>query len=761
MFFNDFKLGKYRDLMFAILLFLVLDLGVLFFNVYASYQIERDVTRINLAGYQRALSQSMEKSVFSLQQEKRDNLPLDNSLKELSQSTQQFDSALIELKAGHIENPLFSLFGLNTIAIAKAADAVTPVWAEFKAPLKPLLTGSAFTTEEIASAATAIKATNGRLLETSNALVTEVQLAADIKAQSMRWIQLTAILLALANFIYILFKFLRQLGEADQTTDSARKQTSDILSTVDEGLMLVDAQGKIGSQMSSAVHTLFERQVLAGEDFKRVIAEKVSHERADDIEMYINLLFDPKVKPALLVQLDPMKEVEIESTSALALNGKRYLNFNLRQLREEDLITGLLVTIFDVTAQVKLARELANTQSAAKSDVEDLLRVFEQEPATMQEFLTVSKRKLNQLNESMRTVGKTPSSYKALIKSTTILIHGIKGESAALNLEGVSRQSHAMEDTLVELLKKPDLTGEDLIHVVYELSQVQEQIERIERLFMRIASNPQLSAPQTLSSPLPNPTPAPKTTPVLTDLPVLKQTVSPGVKPTDTAPFAAHEVAPADVGKPPFSAARVLENKGTSNGLAPITMMFSANTPPLEEMANNLNALASTVGQSLNKAIQFTHSIDAIMPSGLMLRALREVLPQLVRNSVVHGIESHEKRASLGKPAAGALELRIIKVSNELTEVSLQDDGCGITVEGIRKRLVSMNVDVSNMSQTQILQSIFEPQFSTADAVTEHAGRGVGLSLVKEVLEKAGAKLKVNTRAGQSTQFVIQFGNGL
>ena len=192
--------------------------------------------------------------------------------------------------------------------------------------------------------------------------------------------------------------------------------------------------------------------------------------------------------------------------------------------------------------------------------------------------------------------------------------------------------------------------------------------------------------------------------------------------------------------------------------LNPATAMFAGNLPPLEELSNNLKTLATEVAKSLNKTVKLHHSIEAVMPSGMMLRVLREVLPQLVRNSVVHGIESSFERIAAGKPEQGQLELTMVKRSKDVTEVSLKDDGRGITVDSIAQRLKDMGVDTEGMNPGQILQHIFNPEFSTAIHVTEHAGRGVGLAVVKEALEKAGAKLKVNTRPGQSTEFVIHFG---
>ncbi len=738
--FSQFNFKKYRPLVISVLIFLAIDLGVLIFNVYATYQIERDTVRLIKAGEQTKLAESIAKSVFSLEQTKKDNLSLSNSLTELRQSVTAFDANDKQIKSDALDSPVFALFGLERYAVTNAANAVDPIWKELKTGLAPLIDSASVGAEfaDISNAKTQVLSTNTRLQKALGDLVHETDEAAVIKAQSMRWVQLGAIAIALLNFLHILFRFLRQLNTADQAADTARQETTDILNTVNEGLMLIDSKGKIGSQMSGAVHELLGRTVQPNEDFRRLIGSLVSPERADEIEIYINLLFDPKVKPALLVQLDPMKEVEIisnsVSNSATALNGHRFLSFNLTQLRENNQINGLLVTAFDVTNKVKLERELSSSQSEAKADVEDLLRVFEQEPATMREFLSVTKQKLSQLNEAMRTVGKTPAAYKALLNSTANLIHGVKGESAALSLTGVSRQAHTMENGLTGLLRQTQVTGEDLIPVVYELSRVQEQVERIERLFQRIMGTERLASPIRAAVAPINTAAANKKlldppTQLMSEVPVLKQTVS---------------------------AAQVLAQE--SGALSPITMMFAENVPPLEEMASNLNKLALKVGDSLDKKIAFKHTIDAVQPSAAMLRVLREVLPQLVRNSVVHGVEIPMERLSANKPVEGQLQLTIRKVSDSVNEVSLKDDGRGISVDTVRNRLQEMKVDISMLSNAQILAYIFEPQFSTARNVTEHGGRGVGLALVKDVLENAGARLKVNTCLGASTEFVIQFG---
>ena len=87
-------LGKYRDLLLAILLFIVLDLGILFFNFFASIQLERDASRINTAGELRMLTQQITKSLLTLQIETRDGLLVQTSMAQLGQGTAAFNQGL-------------------------------------------------------------------------------------------------------------------------------------------------------------------------------------------------------------------------------------------------------------------------------------------------------------------------------------------------------------------------------------------------------------------------------------------------------------------------------------------------------------------------------------------------------------------------------------------------------------------------------------------------------------------------------------------
>jgi two-component system chemotaxis sensor kinase CheA len=670
-------IGKYRDLLFAILLFIILDIGILLFNFFASMQLERDASRINSAGELRMLTQQITKSLLTLQMEKKSELPIQTSMAQLGQGHVGFVKSLAAIKGSMGQDIEFTAFGLNPDDLRDATRKLEKEWGPLDEALRPVIVAIEPGTEEVEIAVNKAVARNIRLMALCDDLASGIESAANTKTTRMRQIQVLAIVLALINFVYIVFKFLRRLNASDEVAEAARRETEDILNTVTEGLLLVRADGKLGGQFSASVPKLFMRQVRPGDDFRALLEGMLSPERASEARSYLDLMFDPKVKPALLSQLDPLRDVEVTPLTG-SRGSKKFLSFQMTQVREEGVVKELLVTVFDVTQKVQLERELVATQEAARSDVEDLIRVLEHEPVLLQDFLVGARARLADLNQAMREVGRRPQAYLELVQEAARLVHSIKGEGAALSLMAVSRQAHLMENTLSPLLRRPDLSGEDLIPVVLELSRVQEQVERLYRVFERMGK---LAGTDAIEGP------------------------------------------------------RVVE-----------------------AMIENLRSLAQRVAESLSKEVRLTtHIVDASIPLEIT-HVLREALPQLIRNAVVHGIETPEERVGSGKPAMGELRLEIGRGHDGRLQVTLSDDGRGIEVPAVRQRVAQLRPDADSLTDSQLLGFIFDQNFSTATEVTEHAGRGVGLALVRQIVEKAGAKLRVMTQPRSYTRFILQFG---
>jgi len=137
-----------------------------------------------------------------------------------------------------------------------------------------------------------------------------------------------------------------------------------------------------------------------------------------------------------------------------------------------------------------------------------------------------------------------------------------------------------------------------------------------------------------------------------------------------------------------------------------------------------------------------------------LLEAVRDPLTHLIRNSIDHGIEDPAERVAAGKPAEGTLTLRAYHESGQVV-IEITDDGRGLDAERIgqvalQRGVVSPEV-LARMSPREVFDLIFRAGFSTASAVSNVSGRGVGMDVVRSNIERIGGTVDLTSQAGQGT----------
>jgi two-component system chemotaxis sensor kinase CheA len=180
---------------------------------------------------------------------------------------------------------------------------------------------------------------------------------------------------------------------------------------------------------------------------------------------------------------------------------------------------------------------------------------------------------------------------------------------------------------------------------------------------------------------------------------------------------------------------------------------------PVDQLFRRFPRMVRDVSRQCGREVELDISgQDTDLDKGI-LDAIAEPLTHLVRNAVSHGIETPEERRKLGKPAQGVIRLNAYHHGNQVV-VEVSDDGRGIDAQKIRAKAIELGMttpeEAARLSETEILDFIFRPGFSTAEQVTEVSGRGVGMDVVQSVLHRLKASVSLETHLGRGTTFRLK-----
>jgi two-component system, chemotaxis family, sensor kinase CheA len=189
-----------------------------------------------------------------------------------------------------------------------------------------------------------------------------------------------------------------------------------------------------------------------------------------------------------------------------------------------------------------------------------------------------------------------------------------------------------------------------------------------------------------------------------------------------------------------------IEDEVLSVRLLPAAMLF----PPLERLVRDL-------GQQLGKQVRLITLGGGVGIDRKILEGLRDPLMHMIRNAVDHGLEIPVVRQEFNKPAEGTITLSV-NSSGGMVTLNLSDDGHGMDANRILKKAEEKGIIQSALSYDPklALDLIFEPGFSTAAAVTDVSGRGVGMDVVRQNIRALSGTVSVQSQLGAGSHFVMR-----
>jgi two-component system chemotaxis sensor kinase CheA len=180
------------------------------------------------------------------------------------------------------------------------------------------------------------------------------------------------------------------------------------------------------------------------------------------------------------------------------------------------------------------------------------------------------------------------------------------------------------------------------------------------------------------------------------------------------------------------------------------------NEQSLNEFIESLKKMTEDISAELLKKIKF-YSENKLTEDPPFLKDLKNPIIHLLRNAIDHGIEDRFERISNGKDETGKVILKLSKQNKEY-KIEIFDDGEGINFNRIKKIAVKKGYlkEDADVPNNKLLSLLFTPGFSTSKEVTDLSGRGVGLDVVKDTVNRLKGKISVQTEKNKGTKFIIK-----
>ena len=494
--------------------------------------------------------------------------------------------------------------------------------------------------------------------------------------------------------------FNTMIGRIQETSEEVRQKTADIhamLHYIPQGILTLEADGTIHPEYSEHLKTVLETSDVAGLPVMEVVFGGVNlgADSLDQIKTAISACIgEDEMNFEFNAHLLP---TEIEKTFA---DGRtKILDLNWSPITDESGTTlRLLLCLRDVTEMRALTRA-ADAQKRELAIIGEILAVRQEQ---FEEFISGS---LQFIEENRRLIDATDDSeHRAVVDVLFRNMHTIKGNARTYGLLQLTNGVHHAEQRYDDIRKG---------QAAWDRAQLQSELEQTRRTieeYARINAEKLGRKVQGRSG---------------SDDKFL-------MVPQDQVHALLHSLDAVDSPDSPALAQALAHTRQVLNQLGTDALPHL-----LSGVLSSLPSLASELGKEVPTITIADHQI-AVRTQ--LADTLRNVCMHLYRNAIDHGIETAAERVAAGKPAAGTVHMEVALTEQALT-LTLRDDGRGLAMDRIQQKAIEKGVIAADeaLQPQEIAQLVFASGFSTADAVTEVSGRGVGMDAVKSfVLAEGG-----------------------
>ncbi len=323
--------------------------------------------------------------------------------------------------------------------------------------------------------------------ESATQLSTTVERRIERKLKLLNYLQIAAAIIAIVIYVLVILPMIIRLSDTEDVEVKAVGEAKGIMSTVSEGLFLLDREYQIGVEQSNSLKQMFKTERDLEGDFFDFIGQYVSPHNVQTAREFLGLLYGGRVKEKLVKDLNPLNEVEVNLVRRDGSYESRYLDFQFNRVMEGDELEHLLVSVTDETKRVLLERELAETKQEQEAQIDLLLRILQVDRAQLKAFFQQANTDLHSVNSTLEARGHGDQEIRKKVADISRVIHKLKGDAAALGLHKFEFASHELEEALVEVKASSDtLTGKSLLPAITKLKDLFSELDRMESLVAKL-----------------------------------------------------------------------------------------------------------------------------------------------------------------------------------------------------------------------------------------------------------------------------------
>jgi two-component system chemotaxis sensor kinase CheA len=457
----------------------------------------------------------------------------------------------------------------------------------------------------------------------------------------------------------------------DMTYLAERDEIAALKDSMKIGVFFMDKDYVIQDHYSRYLEEMLSETGLFGRLFTDVIADSVTANELKTIKDYFGMVIEQSYDQEMLDDINPMNELYYVNSRT---GDRKVFQCGFATVERERGEIFILVTVYDITANVELQKRLQDEQNKRQEEMQSIFEVIQVEPSVFADFMEDIEYEFDDVDKTLKD--KKLSAHEVLVKVYQS-IHAIKSNAVILGLNIFGNKAHELESKIKKLREQEgEIPFVEMLNLAMDIEKLSNEREGFRAVIDRLQSY-------------------------------------------------------------------------TKDG--------GGRKQSVKVMVESFSKTVNKAAADMEKKVKFI--IDDIEPEVVEngpRRVMKEIVMQLIRNSVAHGVESPEERLAKGKNETGIVKLSM-KVVNNVINIELRDDGRGLDYKKISEKAIRNNIikkeDADN--KNMLVKAIFAPGFSTADSEGMHAGRGIGLNLVRDRIKEVNGSIKLRSEENKGTAFLI------